>query len=340
MTGAVPVVTVYVTPGNTILVTSTRSVSATYVTVVTTSTVVAVQTLTPSYSPTTQTTTVTLTPAMSTIVVIPGLTTDTAGSAVCATGYNACPASVGGGCCPTDRACAFDAVCVPLETALTTVLSTVTEANPAIRPTSASTGTGSVAVVYTTSTTTIPGALGGSAATTSTLPSGSGTCPSGYFLCSAYILGCCQNGRNCDTTSCPASATNEVVISSGVTIEVPVTTGSTAGGVGGAVSGRTTVTESANRATSTRTTTVGTGGAATGAQGSCPTSWYSCGADVGGGCCPTGYVCGSTCSASAITDGPGSVNKVAPASQAVRLDGWAERMTILMVAVGVVMLWL
>jgi hypothetical protein len=35
------------------------------------------------------------------------------------------------------------------------------------------------------------------------------------------------------------------------------------------------------------------------AAGSCPSAWYSCAANLGGNCCPNGYVCGEQCTATA-----------------------------------------
>ena len=89
-------------------------------------------------------------------------------------------------------------------------------------------------------------------------------CPTGFYACSAiYHGGCCQTGRDCDTTSCPTMSSTTYT-SNGVTIVEPVTTG-----------------------TSTHTT------------GSCAHGWFSCADTAGGGCCPTGFACGSSCTATA-----------------------------------------
>lgn len=326
--------TITVSNGNTIVVTSILT-PAVATPIVVTSTIVAIQTLVPVYTPSTQTVFTTLAPPVSVLTVIPGVSTNAAGSTVCLIGYNTCNALLGGGCCPTNRACASGGFCAPLSTALTTVLSTITEPNPAIRPTSASGDAASYEIVYTTSTTTIVGIIGAG----STLTAEAGSCPTGYFMCSGYVVGCCQNGRACDTMSCPATATNEVVISGAQTIEVPVSSVSKAGGVGGAAASRTTVTIRSAASTAVVTTTVSNTALVGGAGAHCAVSWYSCGADVGGGCCPSGYSCGATCSAASAA-GPGSVNKVAPASQAVNLEGWAKWMTSLMGGVALLMLWL
>lgn len=78
--------------------------------------------------------------------------------------------------------------------------------------------------------------------------------------------------------------------------------------------------------------------AVTASAGSCATGWYSCGADVGGGCCPSGYACGSSCTATATSSGSAvagvtgsSVAKEA-VSGAVGGLGWG---VVWMVGVGV-----
>ncbi|KAJ5660096.1 GPI anchored protein [Penicillium longicatenatum] len=92
-------------------------------------------------------------------------------------------------------------------------------------------------------------------------------CPTGFYACSAvYHGGCCQIGRNCDTTSCPTTSSTTFT-SDGVTIVEPVTTGS--------------------------------GESGSGNTGKCATGWFSCADTVGGGCCPSGYTCGSSCTAAA-----------------------------------------
>ncbi|KAF3405135.1 hypothetical protein DPV78_002228 [Talaromyces pinophilus] len=119
--------------------------------------------------------------------------------------------------------------------------------------------------------------------TSSTITSASSTvstCPTGFYACSAvYEGGCCRTGRNCDTTSCPATSSTTLINTDGVTIAVP--TGSAA----------TTATES---------------------SGSCATGWFICAASAGGGCCPSGYVCGSSCTASSSGTATATVVKEQP----------------------------
>lgn len=126
-------------------------------------------------------------------------------------------------------------------------------------------------------------------------------------MCSAYYIpGCCQVGRDCDTTNCPSSTT-ETVVSDGATIVVP-------GGAGGA---RPTdaSTEDVSAQEATQTSESPPSAAAQG-QGSCATGWFTCGQDQGGGCCPSGYECGANCQATA---GGGNVAKAEPESLAVCL---------------------
>lgn len=112
----------------------------------------------------------------------------------------------------------------------------------------------------------VPPARPTSLSTATTLESTSETgrsgssCPTGFYACSAvYQGGCCRTGRDCDTTSCPV-VSSTTIVSDGRTIVAPAPTM--------------------------------TGGARRCAQG-----WFSCADTVGGGCCPTGFACGSSCSA-------------------------------------------
>jgi hypothetical protein len=139
--------------------------------------------------------------------------------------------------------------------------------------------------------------------TTTTTPSTSLSypvtgCPTGFYACSAYYQGgCCQIGRNCDSTSCPALASTTLVSGSSLTIVAPTGSGITA--------------------PSSLLT------------GSCATGWMTCAPDVGGGCCPSGYVCGSvSCSippgatsSLGIASG-GEVGKEAPTNLGIRLSGF------------------
>jgi hypothetical protein len=124
-------------------------------------------------------------------------------------------------------------------------------------------------------------------------------CPTGFYACSAYYLGgCCQTGRNCDTTSCPpASVSTTLVSGSTLTIVAPSGSGITA--------------------------------PASVLTGSCAQGWATCSADLGGGCCPSGYQCGEvSCAAVATGGGGSSVGKMPPnaAGASLGVDLWTMTM--------------
>ncbi|KAI4733412.1 hypothetical protein E4T50_16033 [Aureobasidium sp. EXF-12298] len=203
------------------------------------------------------------------------------GPLTCSPGFQTCPASLGGGCCPTDRACG-SLTCPPLSTAV-----------PPVLPTS---GTGPVSTSALSSVTETHRTT-----STSNTVSYSG-CPTGFYMCSAYYLGgCCRVGRNCDTTSCPTSASTAVATNSGLTVMAP------------------------------------SGASSAAPTGNCANGWFSCAASVGGGCCPSGYGCGTSCTATA--SGQSNVGKSAPSEAA---DARACKWIILSLSVlsGVGMIFL
>ncbi len=157
-------------------------------------TTVITQTVTITASSSTQT---------STIVVTSTSTSSSSSSLTCTSSYQSCPASLGGGCCPSTRLCASGASCAPLSTTKTTTTSTSASGTstatgvPPVRPTSDS--------------------------STSTQSSATGTsCPTGFYACEAYYAGgCCRTGRDCQTTSCPPTSST-TIISGTVTVVVPL----------------------------------------------------------------------------------------------------------------------
>ncbi|KAI5360075.1 hypothetical protein Slin15195_G119370 [Septoria linicola] len=225
-------------------------------------------TVTASGDDSTQTVTVT----QPTTIVIGGGTA----SRSCKNGFQSCPATLGGGCCAADQVCGTSTSCLDRTT------TTSATAAPPVRPTSSEES-------ETGPTTTTTQAVEG--------------CPTGFYMCSAvYLGGCCRVDRNCDTTSCPASASTNVVSNSGLTVAAG-------------------------------------GGNAAATSGSCANGWATCGADVGGGCCPTGYQCASNC----INTAPGGSNttKQAPESAAPAVvRGFAWSLVFVGLASGVGMLWL
>lgn len=239
-----------------IVPTNPTSLSATVRTITTTLVVTQSQ----SVDTTTYVQTTTIFPSSSALTTLSSSSSTGQGPLTCSPGFRTCPASLGGGCCPTDRACGSQ-TCPPLSTAA-----------PPVLPTSGS-GSGSTSAQPTTP------------------PSSSSTviysgCPTGFYMCSAYYLGgCCQVGRDCDTTSCPTSASTTVATNTGLTVIAP------------------------------------SGSSSAALTGSCANGWFSCAPSVGGGCCPSGYECGVSCSAT--VSGQSNVGKGAP-SEAVkaRIGGW------------------
>ncbi|KAL2196488.1 hypothetical protein P885DRAFT_78213 [Corynascus similis CBS 632.67] len=142
---------------------------------------------------------------------------------------------------------------------------------------------------------------------TSTSTNTNSYCPTGFYPCLAREGGgCCRTGRDCATASCPPSPHMTTIVNEhGVTVVVP--------------------------ASGVPTTT---------SVGECAAGWFMCGRGDGGGCCPSGYECGT---ASCFQDGAGatagaSVAKGSPGEsgagrQMTGMVGWG-----LMVA-GMSMLW-
>ena len=221
------------------------------------------------------TTTVTQLPPITTSNPPPPPTTTSNTALSCSIGFQSCAASVGGGCCPTDRACGSPA-CPPLS-----------------MPSTTSTGS---AVAPVRPTTSAPESTG-------LIDNG---CPTGFYVCSAfYVAGCCRVGRDCNPTSCPPPANTNVIVSNGITIIAP--------------SGATAATRSA-------TTTASLIG---GDRGNCAKGWYTCGSNDGGGCCPSGFACGTSCTALPGASGTGLVQKV---NGAGRIAGLSDKWCLLLVA--------
>lgn len=232
----------------------------------------------------TDTETVTTTNPVAVPITTPTFTSVQGPLTVCSTGFHSCPASLGGGCCPTGQACG-SAVCPDITSSTASAMVPVSASDVS---------------TATSQTTTTP-------------VSG---CPTNYYMCSAvYLGGCCQVGRNCDSTSCPAPST---------TILAPGNVGTSDG---------TTVV-----VTSTSTTTPGetATSAAAGSQGSCNNGWFSCAASAGGGCCPSGYVCGASCSAT--VSGVASQPKEAASEASVRAWAWSFLLLGVSTGLGMVLL--
>ncbi|KAF2461512.1 hypothetical protein BDY21DRAFT_88782 [Lineolata rhizophorae] len=154
----------------------------------------------PSYSSASTTTSSTSSAPTTTSTSSLPSTTSLPPSSTCSPGFRSCPASLGGGCCATDRSCG-PVNCPPLSSTSSAT------ANPPARPTSSA-----------------------ELVTTITSSSGPSVCPTGFYMCSAYYRGgCCRVERDCDSTSCPPGPSNTVVDSNGVTI---LATGSNGASIG------------------------------------------------------------------------------------------------------------
>jgi hypothetical protein len=186
---------------------------------------------------------------------------------------------------------------------------TETAALPPARPTGSS-DSSSIAIESLTSTTT---------RTTSEPSQTDDSCPTGFYMCSAHYLGgCCRVGRNCDTTSCPTSDSTALV-SNGVTI----------GGAGGVAASTSTTTLDPN-ASSTASAEANSAG------GTCANGWFLCGQNDGGGCCPSDYVCGSSCTAT--VSGVSNQAKQQPSGAGALRWAWGFFTLALGTGVGMVLL--
>ncbi|KAE9375585.1 hypothetical protein N431DRAFT_334234 [Stipitochalara longipes BDJ] len=201
----------------------------------------------------------------------------------------------GGGCCIPNYVCA-GVGCVINPTLITTIIITQTFTVSA-SSTGRSTQTTTVVSTLTSSTTSssvpststsLTGTGTGSPpvrptsdTSTSVQPTGpSGPCPTGFYGCLAtHGGGCCRTERNCDVLSCPATSSTTIV-SSGVTIVVPV----------------------------------GSAATVTSPTGSCATGWTSCDASLGGNCCPSNFQCGTASCSSAAATSTNIVQKESPSA--------------------------
>ncbi|KAJ5248797.1 hypothetical protein N7468_000248 [Penicillium chermesinum] len=149
------------------------------------------------------------------------------GVGLCPANYETCPQDLGGGCCIpgyecVPGGCAYVAV-VTITVHSSVTVSTVTYSTTPQTPSSTTSA-------HTTKTETtdslVPPARPTSLTTaTHATTSRVDVCPTGFYACSAvYQGGCCQTGRDCDTASCPKTASTTFV-SDGVTVVEPVATG-------------------------------------------------------------------------------------------------------------------
>lgn len=116
-------------------------------------------------------------------------------------------------------------------------------------------------------------------------PSATGSfCPTGFYACVAHGGGCCQTGRDCETTSCPPIDMTTIV-TQGVTIAVPV--------------------DDLPDEEATQT---------------CAGGWFLCDDDGDEeGCCPDGYKCGKESCTTVTPSETAEVQKQRPESAGDRV---------------------
>ncbi|KAL2071274.1 hypothetical protein VTL71DRAFT_12509 [Oculimacula yallundae] len=152
----------------------------------------------------TRTFTVTASSTTRTSTAVSTVTSTSTSATACPLNVKSCPASLGGGCCPTDRVCALSS-CAPSSSSS----STSTPISSTLTTTTTATGVAPVRPTINTS----------SSSPSAPTPT---SCPTGFYACQAfYEGGCCRTGRNCEKTSCPPTSST-TIISSGVTVVVPV----------------------------------------------------------------------------------------------------------------------
>ncbi|KAE8153489.1 hypothetical protein BDV25DRAFT_149245 [Aspergillus avenaceus] len=192
----------------------------------------------------------------------------------CKPGYTSCSASLGGGCCIPGYQCVTGG-CAKVYTVTITVGSTVlvSTVTSTVPATSTASRSSTVNTWAPTTGEFTPPARPTSLTTATTSQTTGAFCPIGFYACSAvYHGGCCRTGRDCDTTSCPQTPSTTITTNDR-TIVVP---------------------------------------APTPTIGRCASGWFSCADTVGGGCCPTGYACGSSCTAVTTATTTGTVAKGQP----------------------------
>lgn len=173
-------------------------------------------------------------------------------------------------------------------TTVVVVVTPTTTTTTTTTSTSSATTTSHGSVDTTTITKTVSGvAPARPTGSTTTAPPATtaptGTCPTGFYACEAYNAGgCCRTGRDCATTDCPA-VTDTTIVSSGVTIVVPV----------------------------------GPAATLSTPSGNCASGWSSCAASLGGNCCLSGWQCG-TASCTSISPSSTEVGQKNAPSMGIR----------------------
>jgi len=69
--------------------------------------------------------------------------------------------------------------------------------------------------------------------------------------------------------------------------------------------------------------------------GSCAQGWSTCPASIGGGCCPTGYACGTECTATATGGQGNTVGRIAPSEGSKSVDSQFALVVLVVLLFGV-----
>ncbi|KAK4610802.1 uncharacterized protein CLAFUR5_13424 [Fulvia fulva] len=293
-------------------------------------------------------------------------------------GYSSCPDSSNRGCCLPDfecldTGCVFygtstvvataTPATVPAGTINPTTMTERPEGTTVIVAGEGSTTTVTITNQGTTVTTTVI------SPTTIIIGASSTSCSSEFFSCPSSLGGgCCRNGQGCATNnSCPDLTTTTSATarppdrptssadSSITAADTTITSQPAAGGTDSCPTGfymcsavylggccrvdRNCDTTSCPEGDRTAVVTSGvTIEAGAGATGRCASAWSSCGADVGGGCCPPGFNCGVSCVAE--TGGQTTARVAASGGAVVGVGRYGSSFWGVGVLVGVGMVWL
>jgi len=195
-------------------------------------------------------------------------------------GFTGCPGTSNGGCCIPGYSC--DGIGCIYDGSINIAATSIIHESVSILTTTMTvtmTAQASTIVIPTTQTTTLTIISSSLSTITAAVPPVRPTgnsestststmildCPINYYRCSAYDAGgCCRVGRDCSSTSCPIISSTTITTQNGQTVIIPVTT--------------TTLSKLSK---------------------GCAKNWSSCDSNLGGGCCPTGFICGTiSCTAS------------------------------------------
>lgn len=270
-------------------------------------------------------------------------------------GYTNC----NGACCVPGAKCAGKG-CVFYGTSTVTETGATTTRTTRVSSTSQITSGTVVTVSVTTTTVTVSGTIKTRTVTIGGKTTTSLTCKSGFFSCPATLGGgCCANGQVCasnkeclHSSSSTSANPNPPVLPTSVSV-TPDSVSSTSNSncptgfymcsaryLGGCCRvGRNCETTSCPSVDSTTVVSSGRTIVNTARPGEshCANGWFSCGADESGGCCPSGYLCG-TASCTATISGQRNTGKMEPSSASVVRWAWGLLVVGVLSGVGMVLL--